>query len=307
MFKNNSVARKVISSLYKVKKGQKDKGLEKQDKDQEFSYLKDLIDYNEKYSKRLRPDDDYCRYGNIRCYEDNYVQISTPHKAINASWIHLPYEKSFISAQAPIYSTIDDFWAMCFDYNINTITMLCKLQENGKEKCVEYWNPDKRNIYISYTDKVDNIFQVKSTTEEINEDITIRTCNVLNKMTNEERKIQQINYGGWPDHEIPNNLQSVYGNVLFMFNIVDKLIGKGNPPICVHCSAGVGRTGTFIALYNLYRDILSQIKDKNKKSIAFSLMNLVRQLKEMRLHLVENFKQYELIYQIVSKLLKDRN
>ena len=185
--------------------------------------------------------------------------------------------------------------------------MLCKLKENGKEKCIEYWNPDKKIMELSVTDKVINTFKVKCTTEEINQDITIRTCNVVNKKTNEERKIQQINYGGWPDHEIPSDLQSVYGNILFMFNIVDKLIGEGNPPICVHCSAGVGRTGTFIALYNIYRNILSQINDKNKKIITFSLMNLVRQLKEMRLYLVENFKQYELIYQIVSKFLKDRN
>lgn len=287
-----------------MKKGQKDKGLEKQDKDQEFTYLKELIDFNEKYTKRLRPDDEFTRYGNIRCYEDNYVQISTPHKVINASWIHLPYEKSFISAQAPINDTIDDFWAMCFDYNINTIIMLCKIKEKGKEKCVEYW---KDRITISVTDYVETIFKVKSTTEEINEDITIRTCNVLNEKTNETRTIKQINYGGWPDHEIPDNLQSIYGNILFMFNLVDKLIGIGNPPVCVHCSAGVGRTGTFIALYNIYRNILSQIKDTNKKFITFSLMNLVRQLKEMRLYLVENFKQYELIYQIISKLLKDRN
>lgn len=182
--------------------------------------------------------------------------------------------------------------------------MLCKIKEKGKEKCVEYW---KDRITISVTDYVETIFKVKSTTEEINEDITIRTCNVLNKKTNETRTIKQINYGGWPDHEIPDNLQSIYGNILFMFNLVDKLMGIGNPPVCVHCSAGVGRTGTFIALYNIYRNILSQIKDTNKKFIIFSLMNLVRQLKEMRLYLVENFKQYELIYQIISKLLKDRN
>ena len=278
--------------------------MNKQDKNQEFKYLKDLIDYNQEYISRLLPDDELCRYGNIRCYKDNFVEISTPHKIINASWIHIPFERSFISAQAPLVNTIDDFWTMCFDYNINTIIMLCKLEENGKEKCVEYWEPGK-NMTGSITDYCESNYKINYTTDNINEDITIRTCNVLNKKTNEERKIQQIHYGGWPDHETPEDMQAVYGNILFMFNIVDKLIGKS--PVCVHCSAGVGRTGTFIALYNLYRDIIFQINDKKTKMVSFSLMNLVRKLKEMRMHLVENFKQYELIYEFVGKLLKDRN
>ena len=183
--------------------------------------------------------------------------------------------------------------------------MLCKLKENGKEKCVEYWEPEKKDIYESANDTQVFNFKITYTTEEINEDITIRKCHVLNKTTNEERDISQIHYGGWPDHETPKDMQTVYGNILFMFNIVDNEIGKH--PIVVHCSAGVGRTGTFIALYNLYKDILFQINDKNVKKISFSLMNLVRKLKEMRLYLVENDMQYKMIYQFISKFLKDRN
>ena len=216
----------------------------------------------------------------------------------------MPIERAFISAQAPLTNTIDDFWTMCFDYNITTVIMLCQLKEKGKEKCVEYWDPEKND---NIKDSTRNYYEYKITytSEEINEDITIRNCHVLNKTTNEEKEIQQIHYGGWPDHETPKDMHTVYGNILFMFNIVDNLIGKS--PIVVHCSAGVGRTGTFIALYNLYRDILYQLNDKNTKTISFSLMNLVRKLKEMRLYLVENDEQYKMIYQFISKLLKDRN
>ena len=167
---------------------------------------------------------------------------------INASWIHLPFERSFISAQAPLKNTIDDFWTMCFDYNINVIIMLCKLEEDGKEKCVEYWEPEKKDILESVNDCIESIFKINYTTEDINEDITIRACHVINKKTNEEREIQQIHYGGWPDHEIPKDIQMVYGNILFIFNIVDKFIGHS--PICVHCSAGVGRT--LLLLYIIY-------------------------------------------------------
>lgn len=183
--------------------------------------------------------------------------------------------------------------------------MLCKLQENGKEKSVEYWDPDKLAIIKSRTDNFEYNYEIDYTTEEINQDIIIRTFHVVNKTTKSEKYIKQIHYGGWPDHEIPKDIKTVYGNILFMFNIVDKEIGHS--PICVHCSAGVGRTGTFIALYNIYREILHQLSDNKSKQISFSLMNIVRKLKEMRLYLVENEKQYKMIYQFISKLLQDRN
>jgi len=294
-------------TLYKVKKGQKNKGLDNQNIENEFIYLKNLIDFNDKYESRLLDDDDTCRYKNIRCYKDNYVKISSPHEKINASWIHLPYENSFISAQAPLKNTVDDFWTMCFDHDINTVIMLCNLEENGKEKCEKYWenkNNDKDAI-VDSTELGSN-FIINYTTEQINDDITIRNINIRDteKNENNEKKIKQIHYGSWPDHKSVD-LQSIYGNILFMFNLVDNEIGHN--PIVVHCSAGVGRTGTFIALYNLYRDILSQIHDEKNKKITLNFMNLVRKMKEMRMHLVETEDQYNLIYQFVEKFLKDRN
>ena len=111
------------------------------------------------------------------------------HILINASWIHIPIERAFISAQAPLRNTIDDFWTMCFDYNITTVIMLCQLKEKGKEKCVEYWDPEKKDdIFTSTTDNYEYNFKITYTSEEINEDITIRTCHVLNKTTNEEKE-----------------------------------------------------------------------------------------------------------------------
>ena len=289
-----------------MKKGKKNKGLDNQDTEDEFLYLKNLIDFNDKYISRLLDDDELCRYSNIRCYKDNYVKISSPHELINASWVHFPFENSFISAQAPLKNTIDDFWTMCFDYNINTIIMLCNLEENGKEKCVEYWENEKRDLKDSTASTMDTNFIINYTTEQINNDIIIRNINIRdkNKEENNEKKIKQIHYGSWPDHQ-SLDIQDIYGNILFMFNLVDKEIGHN--PIVVHCSAGVGRTGTFIALYNLYRDILNQIHDQNNKNITINFMNLVRKLKEMRMHLVETEDQYKLIYKFVSKFLEDRN
>ena len=64
--------------------------------------------------------------------------------------------------------------------------MLCNLEENGKEKCVKYWENGIGGVGIS-TPILSN-FDLKYTDEIINEDITIRNINILNKETKKEKK-----------------------------------------------------------------------------------------------------------------------
>ena len=173
--------------------------------------------------------------------------------------------------------------------------MLCKLEENNKVKCSNYW--DNTNIHNFILEKCENEFEYK-------EGLTLRNY-YLKKSDNEvlPPTIIQLQDTCWEDHSAPNI--NSYNKIIDLIEFIK--IYNNNQPVIVHCSAGVGRSGTFISLYNLYNIIMKQINDVNTNEIKFSIMDIVRQLKEMRLRSVENEKQYLYLYQFVTLLLNEKN
>lgn len=279
-------------SIISINRGKGSEGLNefaKQNCLNEFNYLYEIIDNDEMHYKRLDYKNNFCRYQDIRPYKDNRVKISSPNGYINASWVDMPYTSYFIATQGPLKSTSEDFWEMCFNYDVKIIIMLCKLQENNMEKCYNYWN--------TYLKK----YQIIKTSNEIKneEGLIIRNFQIINKNDYVSKDIVQIHLMSWDDHTAP---VSNYEKIIKIINFI--LENKKNSPVVVHCSAGVGRTGTFISLFNLYNEITQQL---NKKEIHFSIMNLVRKLKEMRMHLVENEDQYIFLYEFCNILLNQVN
>ena len=247
---------------------------------------------NDIYQQRLDNENKLCRYSEIRTYKDNKVEIKSDNGYINASWIHIPNYRSFIATQGPLESTIEDFWVMCFDYDVKIIVMLCKLDEDYKEKCANYWDTNLANFTIVKT----------CDTIQLNEGLRMRKFKITKKDNGMDKNIVQVHLTCWPDHTIPD---AAYNKIIDIINLVDDF--KEKSPVVVHCSAGIGRTGTFISLYNLYHEINEQINNKKLNEIHFSIMNLVRKLKEMRLYLVESENQYKFLYQFVNIFLKQNN
>ena len=85
-----------------------------------------------------------------------------------------------------------------------------------------------------------------------------------------------------------------------MFHTINQK--KDNKPFIVHCSAGVGRTGCFIAIYLLYCYLKQHLNDP---IIQFNIFNLVRQLREMRLQMIQTHEQFYFIYNFVKYILEN--
>ena len=234
------------------------------------------------------------RYSDIKPYSHNTITINTKTKYINASPINIQKDKYFISTQGPKPETIEDFWTMVYDYKSNIIIMLCNVKEGGRRKCENYWETKMEK------------FEVKVEKEDKKDMYVIRTIKLKNLENKEERQVYQIHFTAWPDHGIPDTSD---GKVFVAFREINKCVDKLNTngnPIIVHCSAGVGRTGTFISMYFLEKEILYQIENKFDV-IRINIFNLVRKLKEMRLYMVQATVQYQFVYLFVQYLLDTIN
>ena len=150
-----------------------------------------------------------------------------------------------------------------------------------------------------------NKFKVVASFLETRDMYNVREIELFKGKNGEKRTIFQIHYTNWPDKEVPETED------LQIFSKINQLVDRLNKsdtkqPIIVHCSAGVGRTGTFISMYLLEKEIEKQIKD-NCPIIRFNIFNLVRKLKEMRMYMVQTVVQYQLIYNFASYLLDKLN
>ncbi len=254
------------------------------------------IDCDESHEEHLHEGDEKLdRYSDIKSYKHNIIPINTKQKYINASPINIITKNYFISTQGPKEETIEDFWTMVEQYDCNIIVMLCKEMEQGRTKCAKYWEKKK---YKNYTIKEVN-------EEETKKEYIIREIQIINNDSKKEKKVHQIHFTGWPDHGVPDiSNGKIFETFCEMNALVDSY--RENNPIVVHCSAGVGRTGTFISMYFLEKEIKDQINN-NVKEIQFSIFNLVRKLKEMRLYMVQTEAQYKFIYDFVNYLLETSN
>ncbi|XP_040183983.1 receptor-type tyrosine-protein phosphatase beta-like isoform X2 [Rana temporaria] len=234
------------------------------------------------------------RYTNVLPYDISRVTLSTNENSsddyINANFIPgFIMKKEFIAAQGPLPRTLNDFWRMVWEKDVRAIAMLTRCVELGKVKCEEYWP--------SWSARKFGNLSVAATNETVLPDWTIRDFIVTNPQTKQTKQVRHFHFTAWPDHGVPKATEDL---VQFRNLIREYTSGHSSPssPILVHCSAGVGRTGTLIALDR----IIKQIEADDKVDVY----GVVYDLRMHRDLMVQTESQYVFLNQCAVDFINSR-
>uniref|UniRef100_A0A4W3I2U0 protein-tyrosine-phosphatase n=1 Tax=Callorhinchus milii TaxID=7868 RepID=A0A4W3I2U0_CALMI len=229
------------------------------------------------------------RYNNVLPYDVSRVKLSNPASDyINANLVpgyNRPRE--FIAAQGPLPGTVVDFWQMVWEKRVPAIVMLTKCVEQGRTKCEEYW-PTDQPLTINNT-------TVSLTSEILLTDWTIRDFKLEKATSGERRTVRHFHFLAWPDHNVPNNTQLLLDFRDLVRQYLDQHPGG---PTVVHCSAGVGRTGTFISVDRL----MYQIDNDN----SVDIFGTVCDLRMHRTLMVQTESQYVFLNRCAKDYIESR-
>ncbi|XP_070848499.1 receptor-type tyrosine-protein phosphatase O isoform X2 [Chaetodon trifascialis] len=226
------------------------------------------------------------RYTNILPYDFSRVKLISMHNDEGSDYINANYipgykhGKEYIATQGPLPETRNDFWKMVLQQKSPIIVMLTQCNERRRVKCDHYWPfTDEPVMYGEIS--------VEMLSESESPEWTIRKFRL--GYADESQDVLHLNYTSWPDHGVPtvNAIESI----LQFVHIVRQQANRTKDPVIVHCSAGVGRTGTFIALDRLMQHI--------REHEFADILGMVSEMRSHRLSMVQTEEQYVFIHQCV--------
>nr|CAD7256310.1 unnamed protein product [Timema shepardi] len=212
---------------------------------------------------------------------ENYVRMALQSGELQRQHAGYKADKFYIATQGPRPNTVVDFWRMVWQEQVSVIAMLANVIENGKKKCEQYW-PElgKEETHGAVT--------ILTADVSVFADFTFRHFNVSCK--SKKRKVSHLHFTSWPDHGVPFYPQSVAAYLKKLL-----LTPRGTGPILVHCSAGVGRTGTIILA-----DICLRMAAAEG---AVDILGFQQSMREQRPNMVDNLEQYKLVHLVLLECL----
>uniref|UniRef100_M4AWG5 protein-tyrosine-phosphatase n=1 Tax=Xiphophorus maculatus TaxID=8083 RepID=M4AWG5_XIPMA len=233
------------------------------------------------------------RYKDILPYDQTRVVLSLQTSGSDSDYINASFVQGatgdcrYIASQAPLSSTLTDFWRMIWQHKIKVIVMACREIEMGKRKCECYWAaPHQSAAFGPFTVTT----QVES---RPNQDVVVRTLVVCYQQ--DVHSLVQFQYLSWPDHDVPYETTGI----LDLLDRARSSQGAERSPVLVHCSAGCGRTGVICTL-----DYIHDLLVTKKITKDFRVLDLVLELRRQRPSAVQTKDQYGFIFSAAAGMLE---
>eukprot|EP01097_Dermamoeba_algensis_P011404 TRINITY_DN882_c0_g2_i2.p1 TRINITY_DN882_c0_g2~~TRINITY_DN882_c0_g2_i2.p1 ORF type:complete len:454 (-),score=62.91 TRINITY_DN882_c0_g2_i2:237-1598(-) len=235
--------------------------------EEEFNYLEAqcehqyFLNYNSAHKPGNRGKN---RYANVLPLEESRVKLPLLEGIANSDYVNANYidglipssSHAYISTQGPLETTLADFWRLVWFENVHVILMLTKLVENDRAKCFRYFPQQKTKDLL----EVDGFkIQLVSKEKIENSHLVVRSLVLTETKSQETRKVTHLQYIEWPDHGLPSSTKTFRE----LMNLADEANQKGGPFV-VHCSAGIGRTGTFCTVHSVIKKLLFDVEQFTK-------------------------------------------
>uniref|UniRef100_A0A3B4EJZ5 Tyrosine-protein phosphatase non-receptor type n=1 Tax=Pygocentrus nattereri TaxID=42514 RepID=A0A3B4EJZ5_PYGNA len=230
------------------------------------------------------------RYRDVSPFDHSRVKLgNTENDYINASLVQMDEaQRSYILTQGPLRTTCGHFWLMIWEQRTKAVIMLNRVMEKGSEKCAQYW-PTQEEHEMSFRD---TRFVVRLLSEDVKSYYTTRLLELQNANTGERREIYHFHYTTWPDFGVPESPASFLN---FLFKVRESgSLGTDHGPAVVHCSAGIGRSGTFSLV-----DTCLVLMDKRKDPSSVDIKKVLLDMRKYRMGLIQTPDQLRFSYMAV--------
>jgi len=230
------------------------------------------------------------RYPDKLPYDHNRVLLNALINGSNSDYInastvtdHDPRNPAYIVTQGPMAHTVADFWQMVWEQGSVVLVMLSRLAENGYQLAHRYWPEEGSEQY--------HIYEVHLVSEHVwCDDYLVRSLYLKNTQTNETRTVTQFHFLSWPDAAIPTSTKAL----LEFRRKVNKSYRGRSCPIIIHCSDGVGRSGTYILI-----DMVLNRMTKGSKEIDIAAT--LEHIRDQRSGMVQTRSQFEFCLTAVAE------
>ncbi|GMT13292.1 hypothetical protein PFISCL1PPCAC_4589, partial [Pristionchus fissidentatus] len=226
-----------------------------------------------------------CRYADVLCIDQTRVPLKGRPKDddfIHANWVGAPGGTKYICTQAPLKETTEEFWHMCYKEKASLILMLCDFKEGSDlEKCSHYFpeKPKEKKKAGDYT------ITMKEKLDEIEIEDTDFSMMEIKYKDSDSVKVKHCFMRYWVDNCAPVETEPI----LKLWRWVRK--HHADRPVVVHCSAGVGRTSTFVGI-----ELASHRIAANPD---LHLLDVVKELRKMRYQSIQSHVQFLYLHCLV--------